>query len=371
MAIALALLLIVLISVGFHLFTPWWTTPLATNWKAMDDTLLITVVITGVFFVVVNLFVVYCVWRWRHRDGDALRRQDTGDHRTLEHWLVGITAVGVAALLAPGLKVYAEYIRPPANALTVEVVGQQWQWHYRFPGASGRLGGSDARFVKAGNPLGLDPADPEGQDDRIVQGSELHLPLGQPVQVLARSHDVLHDYYVPNFRSRMNVVPGQVSSFWFTPMVAGRYESMCAQLCGVGHPNMRAIVVVEPRQAFDAWLAKQPTFADTLRAAAAAPTLSALAARGRSLAQSKGCAGCHSIDGSASVGPTWKGLYGKAETLDDGSQVKVDEDFLRSFIRDPKQRSIKGYPPVMPVIPMTDDELDALVAAIKSHAAGP
>jgi cytochrome c oxidase subunit 2 len=81
--------------------------------------------------------------------------------------------------------------------------------------------------------------------------------------------------------------------------------------------------------------------------------------------------GCHSTDGSSSVGPTWKGLYGKAETLDDGSQVKVDEDFLRSFIRDPKQRSIKGYPPVMPVIPVTDDELDALVAAIKSHAAGP
>jgi cytochrome c oxidase subunit 2 len=146
---------------------------------------------------------------------------------------------------------------------------------------------------------------------------------------------------------------------------------MCAQLCGVGHPDMRAIVVVEPREAFDAWLAKQPTFAETLRAAAAAPPLSALAARGRTLAQSKGCVGCHSTDGSAGVGPTWKGLYGKAETLDDGSRVTVDEDFLRSFIRDPKQRSIKGYPPVMPVIPVTDDELDALVAAIKSHAAGP
>jgi cytochrome c oxidase subunit 2 len=180
--------------------------------------------------------------------------------------------------------------------------------------------------------------------------------------MVLRSHDVLHDFYVPQFRARMNIVPGQVSSFWFTPTKAGRYEAMCAQLCGVGHPDMRGFVRVEDGAAFDAWLAAQPTFA-TQRSAAAADPL----ARGRELAQSKGCAGCHTIDGGTGIGPTWKGLFGKQESLEGGGTVSVDEAFLRSFIRNPLSRDIKGFPNVMPPVPLTDEELDALVAYIKAQ----
>ena len=107
------------------------------------------------------------------------------------------------------------------------------------------------------------PDDPAGQDDILIASNEVHLPLGKPVLVLMRSHDVLHDFYVPPFRARMNTVPGQVSRFWFTPTVEGRYEALCAQLCGVGHPNMRGFVVVEDEASFNAWLAAQPTFAKT------------------------------------------------------------------------------------------------------------
>jgi len=367
MAIALALLVIVIGSVVFHLVTPWWLTPLASNWKTMDDTLTITVVITGIFFVVINLFVVYSLWRFRHRDGHRAAYEP--DNRKLEHWLIGITTVGVVALLAPGLVVYADYVRPPQDAMVLEVVGQQWQWRFRFPGEGGKLGGSDARFVNAANPLGLDPSDPAGQDNIVIVGNEVHLPLNKPVKVLMRSHDVLHDFFVPQFRARMNIVPGQVSSFWFTPTRAGRYESMCAQLCGVGHPNMRGFVVLEEEAAFQAWLKQQPTFAMTMAAKPAAPSgADPLAAQGQTVAQAKGCVACHSVDGSASVGPTWKGLFGKTESLDDGSTALVDETFLREFIRNPTARSIKGYPPVMPKIELTDDELNALVAHIKAQA---
>jgi cytochrome c oxidase subunit 2 len=371
MAIAIVLFVIIAGSVLFHLFTPWWITPIASNWGKMDDTLAITVVICGIFFVVINLFVVYTLWRFRHREGQRAAYEP--ENHKLERWLIGITTVGIVALLAPGLVVYADYVQPPSNAIVVEVLGQQWQWRFRLPGADNKLGGSDPRFVKSSNPLGLDPSDPAGQDDVVITGNELHLPLNQPVKMVLRSHDVLHDFFVPQFRARMNIVPGMVSSFWFTPTIAGRYESMCAQLCGVGHPNMRAFVVVEDTAAFASWIKQQKTFAETVPAATGggpaggvSSTEGTPVSRGQALAQSKGCVACHSIDGSRGVGPTWKGLYGKTETLEDGSTAKVDEAFLQRFIRDPKP--IKGFPPVMPKMELSDDEVAALVAYIRSHS---
>lgn len=137
---------------------------------------------------------------------------------------------------------------------------------------------------------------------------------------------------------------------------------MCAQLCGVGHPDMRGFVRVEEPAAFEAWQRGLPTFAAQRTAAAGDPL-----ARGRELAQSKACAGCHTVDGKPSVGPTWKGLFGKQENLEGGGTVQVDEAFLRAFIRNPQSRDIKGFPNVMPPIPLTDDELDALVGYIKAQ----
>lgn len=361
MAIAIVLVVLVVASVLFHVFTPWWLSPLASNWKTMDDTLQITVVITGAFFVVITLFVAYTLWRYRHREGGQRAAYQPDDHR-LEGRLIVITSVGIAALLAPGLWVYADYVRPPRDAMTVEVLGQQWRWRYRFAGADGKLGGSDARFVSAANPFGLDPADPAAADDLLVDDNELRLPLQRPVNMVLRAHDVLHDFFVPQFRARMNIVPGQVSSFWMTPQQPGRYEAMCAQLCGVGHPDMRGFVRVVEAAAFDAWQRGLPTFAAQRSAAAADPL-----ARGRQLAQSKACAGCHTIDGSPAVGPTWKGLFGKQEDLEGGGTVQVDDAFLREFIRNPQSRDIKGFPNVMPPIPLTDEELEALVDYIKAQ----
>jgi cytochrome c oxidase subunit 2 len=363
MAIAIALIAIVVGSVLFHLVSPWWTTQLASHWQQMDDTLTITLVITGLFFCVINLFIAYTLLRFRHRSGQRAAYQPE-NHR-LERWLIGITTVGIVALLAPGLVVYAEYVQPPRDALVVEVLGQQWQWRYRFPGDQGKFGASDARFFSGTNPFGLDPDDPAGQDNRLVDGNELHLPLGKPVKVLLRSHDVLHDFYVPQFRARMNMVPGMVTWFWFTPTQPGRYEALCSQLCGVGHYAMRGIVVVEEESAFRAWHAALPTFAASMAPGAA----QAPAARGKALAQSKGCVGCHSVDGSPGAGPTWQKLYGRRESFADGSSAMVDEAFLRREIREPRARVVKGYAPVMPDVALSDDEVAALVAYIRAQGA--
>ncbi|MBP0604906.1 MULTISPECIES: c-type cytochrome [Burkholderia] len=371
MTLAIALVLIVILAVGFHFASPWWITPIASNWVRMDDMLTITLVITGAFFVAINLFIVVALVRYRHRSGHRAAYEP--HNRPLEWWLIGLTAVGVAALLAPGLFVYADYIRPPRNVLQMEVLGQQWQWRFRFAGPGGKLGTTDVRYMSNDNPFGMNPADPNGRDNYLIETPEVHLPLNRPVQVLTRSRDVLHDFYVPPFRARMNMVPGMVTTFWFTPTKAGRYDILCAQLCGIGHSTMRGVVVVEDEAAFSRWLAQQTTFAQRQQArvqaapAAAGGSAQALADLGKTLAAAKGCVACHTVDGTPRVGPTWKGLYGKTETMADGSTAKVDEAYLRAFIRDPTARVVKGFSPIMPRFDLSEQELTALVAYIKAQ----
>jgi cytochrome c oxidase subunit 2 len=259
MAVALILVLIVVGSILFHLLSPWWWTPIASNWGYIDDTLVITFWITGFVFAAVILFMAYCVFRFRHREGRQAAYEP--ESRRLEGWLTIVTAIGVAAMLAPGLFVWNRFIAVPADATEIEVVGQQWQWSFRLPGTDGRLGTSDNRKVIPENPLGVNPDDPAGADDVVVEGGELHLPEGKPVKVLLRSIDVLHDFYVPEFRAKMDLVPGSVTYFWFTPTQTGTFEVLCAELCGVGHNVMRGTVIIDTPENYQAWLQGQPTFA--------------------------------------------------------------------------------------------------------------
>jgi cytochrome c oxidase subunit 2 len=363
MAIAIVLILIVVASVLFHVLSPWELTPAASNWGSIDTTLFITLVITGIFFIAVTLFMAVAVIRYRHKAG---RRADyQPENKKLEGWLIVVTTLGIVGMLAPGLVVYDDFVRVPQDAHELEVVAQQWQWTFRFPGQDGKLGKSDVKFIDSINPLGLDRNDPLGQDDVLIKSNEVHLPLGQPVKVLLRSKDVLHNFYIPQIRSKMDMVPGMVTHFWFTPTQVGKYEVLCAEYCGVGHYNMRGFMTVEEPAAFEQWLSGQPTFANTL-ATATKPGRDALLEQGRLLAENSGCTACHSQDGSASLGPGWKDLYGRTELLADGSSVQVDESYLKESILEPKARLVQGYPPVMVPYTFNDDELDALVALIKS-----
>ena len=257
-------------SVVFHVFSPWWWTPIASNWQYIDDTITITFWITGAVFTAVILFTAYCVYRFRHRPGRRAAYEP--ESKRLEWWLTVVTAVGVMAMLAPGLFVWGQFVTVPAEATEIEVVGQQWQWSYRLPGKDGRLGKTDTTLISAENPLGVHPQDPLGRDDVIVEGGTLTLPVGKPVKVLLRSIDVLHDFYVPEFRAKMDMIPGMVTYFWFTPTRTGTFEAICAELCGVGHPLMRGGVVVQRQAEYDQWLSQQRTFAElqTSRVATAA-----------------------------------------------------------------------------------------------------
>ena len=222
--------------------------------------------------------------------------------------------------------------------MQVEVVGQQWQWSYRFPGQGGALGRADASFVTPANPLGIDPGDPRGQDNRIVNGPELHLPLNRPVKVLLRSKDVLHDFYVPPFRARMNPVPGWSRPSGSRPRASGAstscapsYAASATTTCAAGSWS-RSRRPSKPAGA-PAHLRCHAAPAPAAPAAGAGASVTdMLAAQGKALALSKGCVGCHSVDGSVGVGPSWKGLYGSVQTFSDGSSARVDDAFLREEI---------------------------------------
>jgi cytochrome c oxidase subunit 2 len=260
-ALAVVIVLLVVGSLVFHFASPWYFTELASNWDTIDFTVDVTFWVTGIVFVAVNLFTAYCLWRFRARPGNTAHYEP--ESTKLEIVLTGITTVGVAAMLTPGLFVWADFVSVPENATNVEAVGKQWHWSFRLPGRDNELGASDVRHLSVDNPLGVDPADPAGQDDIIIAGPILHLPVGQPVRTLLRSTDVLHNFTVPQFRVKMDLVPGLVTYQWFTPTVPGSYEILCEELCGTGHFAMRGKVVVDEPAAYQAWLANQPTFAAT------------------------------------------------------------------------------------------------------------
>ena len=260
MAVALILLLVAIGSVVFHLVSPWWWTPIATNWSYIDQTLNITFWITGFVFTAVIAFMAYCVFRFHHKEG---RQADYNpENKKLEWWLTVGTGVGVAAMLAPGLIVWHQFVTVPADATEIEVMGQQWQWSFRLPGKDGRLGTTDVRNISSDNPMGLNRDDPQGQDDIIIESGDLHFLLGKPVKVLLRSVDVLHDFYVPEFRAKMDMVPGMVTYFWIRPIRTGTFDVLCAELCGAAQYQMRAKVVVEEESEYHAWLEQQKTFAE-------------------------------------------------------------------------------------------------------------
>ena len=261
MPIAVVLILLVVGSLVFHVLSPWTFTPLASNWSQIDDTINITFWVTGFVFVAVNLFMAYAVIKYRAREGN--KATYAPENKKLETWLTILTSVGVAAMLTPGLFVWGDFVNVPDDAMEIEAVGQQWHWTYRLPGADGQFGNVKAELIDNENPFGMDPEDPLGRDDVLVENGEVHLPINVPVKVNLRSKDVLHDFAVAQMRVKMDLVPGMETYLWFTPTKLGSFEVLCEELCGIAHHTMRGSIVVDNQADFDAWVASYPTYADT------------------------------------------------------------------------------------------------------------
>ena len=258
MHVGIIFLLVIVGSVLFHIFTPWYWTDIASNWGGMDSTITLTFWVGGGVFVAVCLFMVYCVLRYEHKEDR--RAEYKPEDKKLEKILTWATTFGVCALLAPGLIIWNQYVNVPKNALEVDVMAWQWGWQYRLPGADGKLGTTQVRNIADNNPFGINPDDPFGKDDVMIESDVINLENNRPVKILLRSVDVLHNWYVPQFRAKMDAVPGTVTFYWFEPNKVGEYEVLCAEYCGVGHYAMRGGVEVQGKADYEVWLSEQETF---------------------------------------------------------------------------------------------------------------
>jgi cytochrome c oxidase subunit 2 len=291
MPIAIALIILVVGSLIFHFVNPWTFTPIASNWEMIDTTVNITFVVTGIVFVAVNLFMAYAIIRYRHKEGAQAKYEP--ENKKLEIWLTVLTTIGVAALLAPGLFVFGTIVTVPEEAIEIEVVAQQWRWSFRHPGKDGQFGNVDARLISIENSFGIDPDDPTGHDDILIDDAIMHLPVGNPVQIWMRSKDVLHNFTVTQFRVKMDMVPGLESRMWLEPTKIGEYEILCEELCGMAHHAMRGRIVVESPEDYQAWLDNQLTYAEIQARGAGNPMLGA--------ASYAMCAACHGLQGEGQM----------------------------------------------------------------------
>ncbi len=268
------------------------------------------------------LYFVYRFSRKRHPQAE-----EVPENIPLEIIWTVIPTILVLAIFWVGWKGFVYMRTAPADAMVVHVTARQWSWTFDYA---------------------------NGKETNVLK-----VPLGKPVKLLITSADVLHSLFIPAYRIKEDAVPGRETHLWFLPDQLGSYDLFCTEYCGVGHADMITKVVVMEQKDFDAWYGS-----------AAAGTAKA-SPNGAKLYRTKGCIACHSVDGSAKVGPSFKGVFGRKETvLRDGKEVEivVDEAFIRRTLLEPEKERVKGYPPIMPSQKgvLTDAEIDALVEYLKT-----
>jgi cytochrome c oxidase subunit 2 len=183
------------------------------------------------------------------------------------------------------------------------------------------------------------------------------VPAGGPVKLILSSDDVIHSFYIPEYRLKQDMVPGQYTTLYLHPDKEGTYPILCAEYCGVGHSTMRADLIVMEPGAYAAWRETQ-----------AAPSSLSLAEQGKALVEKSGCLGCHALEGKEKIGPNLGGIFDRKVLLADGTTVTADEEYLRESIYDPKAKVVKGYPAVMPTFKgsLSPDDVGAIIAYLKS-----
>ena len=281
--------------------------------------------ISVVFFVGIVGVMVLFLFRYRRRPGHEAVKTSTHNTALELTWSI-IPLILVAVIFFVGFRVFLDMQTPPANAYEIQVNAQKWSWTFTYP---------------------------NGYIDE-----NLHVPLDRPVKLVMQSEDVIHSFYVPAFRVKMDVVPGRYTRTWFRATEAGEYVIFCTEYCGTGHSDMLASVVVHESGDFDTWLEQASNFLETLPPDQA----------GEKLFTARGCPQCHSIDGSAGIGPTIQGLFGSTHALADGSMVTVEENYVRESILDPQAQVSAGFEPVMPTYQgrLKDEEITAVIAYMKT-----
>ncbi len=240
-----------------------WLPPLASEHGLGIDRVMNYLLITvGALFLCGHVVLGYVVLRFGRQRWEATRLPTAKVQR---RWSVAVAVlmafIAEGGVLLLGLPVWEKFYATaaPSDAITIEVTGEQFGWNVRYPGRDGLFGRSDARLISLDNPLGLDSSDPAARDD-VVLLSVVYVPVNQPTHIRLRSKDVLHSFFLPNFRVKQDAVPGMTIDFWFVPTKVGTYEIACAELCGFGHYNMRGVLYVVSPDEYRQWLKEERPF---------------------------------------------------------------------------------------------------------------
>jgi cytochrome c oxidase subunit 2 len=280
------------------------------------------------FFAIIVVPMGYSLIIFRRKKGDISDAEHMEGNTTLEIAWTIVPLFIVTAFAYLGAVNLAETRRVDPDAMVVQVTGFQWAWRFEYPAFG-------------------------------VVSDQLHVPVGKQVLLQMTSLDVIHSFWVPEFRVKQDLVPGRITELRITPTIEGDYKVRCAELCGTSHAYMENPVVISSQTDFDAWMAQRVIEAEE---AAATPE-----GRGQALVAANGCAACHSITGTTGIGPTWRGLFGDEVPLADGTTVIADETYIAESIHDPQAKIVEGFETqLMPTYGFTEEQIADIVAYIKT-----
>ena len=302
--------------------------PKASNFAAETDWLYNFIFwVSTIAFALTIIATVYFVLRYRKSVSPEPQPSPTHSTKLEVIWSV-IPSIFLVVMFWKGFELFVDYRKVPAGAYQIRVEGMKWNWTFSYPTGA--------------------------------QSDELHVPMGEPVELLISSKDVLHSVFIPAFRVKQDAVPGRYTRLWFEATLPGTYPLYCTEYCGTNHSGMyKKVVVHEERAEFDEWLKGALNPYEGL-----SPIESGAVAY-----KNKGCSTCHTSDGNILVGPSFLGLVGSTREFEDGTSLTADANYILESIVNPEAKIVKGFAPVMVAnggADLSDEERDFLVAYIDS-----
>jgi cytochrome c oxidase subunit 2 len=310
--------------------TVWMPPQSSTAAPHVDEVFYFIYWVSVFFFVLIVGLMVYFIFRYRRRKEGERARSRVTHNTTLEITWSAIPLVLVVVMFYMGYRGFMDIVSPPANAMNIRVTGQKWNWFFEYPNG----------FIT----------------------EELHVPVNVPVELTLESKDVIHSLWIPDFRIKRDAVPGRYNRVWFEATTPGETLALCAEYCGTQHSDMVARVVVHEPGEYEKWLEEASDLFGRMSPAEV----------GKFLYQ-RWCIGCHNVDGTANIGPSFKDLYGEEQVMADGSTVVAEDNYIRESILYPQRRIVRGYGKNMSSFKglLKDREINAIIDYIRELSGVP
>lgn len=307
--------------------TEYMLPPSRSTLAGETDALFHFINVTSIILLVgITIAILYFSWKYRRRSEDDVTPVITHNNKLEITWSV-IPLILVMIVFGWGFTGYMNLSTAPDDAYEIQVVGKSWLWEFHY-------------------------------DNGAVSVNELNVPVNRPVKLIMSSDDVIHSFFVPDFRVKKDVLPNRYSSVWFEATETGESIIFCTEYCGTQHSSMDGVVNILSQEEFETWLEEGNAIDEDMPPAE----------RGEALINQNGCAACHSADGSSGVGPSFEGIWNSERSFEDSESLTVDENYIRESILESNAKVVEGFDPVMPSYQgvIDDQQIDDIIEYIKS-----